>query len=109
MRAAFKRMTEHLNEPDFMTRFHASATLFWIAMIPPSLLWLSESILWVVLMSVWANIAGHWSGFQAVHGERDNDRQMAELKEEIAELKELLLEHVQAWDGPIHGIEFRKE
>ena len=35
----------------------------------PSLLWWKESILWVVLMSVWANISGHFSAWQATRAE----------------------------------------
>jgi hypothetical protein len=48
---------------------HAVLTIVWIALLVPSLLWWSNSIKWVVLMSVWANIAGHFSAWQAARAE----------------------------------------
>jgi hypothetical protein len=52
-----------------MVRFHAVATGVWVALAVPTVLWWSESILWVGLMSVWANVAGHWSAWQASRAE----------------------------------------
>lgn len=40
---------------------HTTLALFWVAMILPTLLWWSQSILWVAFMSLYANIAAHWS------------------------------------------------
>jgi hypothetical protein len=48
----------------FQVHFHKWATLAWIALTIPTLLVWKESILWVALMSVWANIAAHWSAFE---------------------------------------------
>lgn len=88
-----------LSEPRYMVRFHGAMTLIWVGLIVPSLLWWSESILWVILMSVWANIAGHWASFQAASGEHrielDDDvhdavLEIAELRTEIRELCERL-------------------
>jgi hypothetical protein len=36
----------------------------------PSLIWWRESVPWLVIMSVWANVAGHWSSWQASRAER---------------------------------------
>ncbi len=54
-----------------MTRFHAVATLTWVALVIPTIVWWRESILWVALMSVWANVAGHWSAWQASRAEQN--------------------------------------
>lgn len=48
---------------------HAALTVIWIGLLVPSLLWWAHSLLWVVLMSVWANIAGHFSAWQAARAE----------------------------------------
>ena len=53
-------------------RLHASLTLFWLVAIIPSLLWWSHSLPWIVLMSVWANVAGHFSGWQGSRAETSN-------------------------------------
>lgn len=56
------------------TRVHGALTLFWAAMIAPTLLWWSKSVLWVALMSLWANIASHWSAMLAAKAERAAER-----------------------------------
>ena len=54
-------------------RFHAAATIVWGLLIIPTLLWWRESILWVALMSIWANVVGHWSAYQAARAEDNNN------------------------------------
>lgn len=49
----------------FAHRFHAVATLAWMGLAVPSVLLWSHSIPWIVFMSVWANVVGHWSSYQA--------------------------------------------
>lgn len=39
--------------------------IFWAASIVPTLLWLSHSLPWLLIISVWANVAGHWSSGNA--------------------------------------------
>lgn len=53
----------------WLRRFHAAATVAWLLLIVPSLLWWKDSILWVVLMSVWANVASHFSAWQGARAE----------------------------------------
>lgn len=60
-----------LAEPRVLRRVHAVATLVWIALAVPTLLLWRDSVLWVALMSVWANVAGHWSAWQATRVEDD--------------------------------------
>lgn len=57
--------------PSLMRKFHAGAVVVWVLLIPPTLIWWKESILWVAMMSIWANIASHWSAFQAVGAEQE--------------------------------------
>lgn len=54
-------------------RFHATATLTWLALTVPTVLLWRDSVLWVALMSVWANVAGHWSAWQATRAERSEE------------------------------------
>lgn len=64
-----------LLEPEFQAKFHATMTVVWMALAVPSFLWWKESLLWVIAMSLWANVAGHWSGFQAAHAEKRTKQQ----------------------------------
>lgn len=41
----------------------------WAVALIPTLLWWKESILWVAFMSLYANVVGHWSAYQASHAE----------------------------------------
>lgn len=60
-------------KPQTWRHIHATFTLIWITLLVPSVLWWSESIRWVVLMSVWANIAGHFSAWQASRAETNGE------------------------------------
>jgi hypothetical protein len=53
-----------------LVTFNKWATLAWVILIAPTLLWWKESILWVALMSIWANIVGHFSAWIAARSER---------------------------------------
>ena len=44
---------------------HTVLTLVWVALVLPTLLWWRESVFSVALMSLWANIASHWSAREA--------------------------------------------
>jgi hypothetical protein len=54
-------------------KLHATLTVVWVFLIAPTLLWWRDSVLWVALMSLWANIAAHWSAWQGARAERAND------------------------------------
>lgn len=49
--------------------FNFIMTLVWMVLAIPSLIWWSESILWVILISLWANIVGHFSAYIAGRSE----------------------------------------
>ena len=74
-------MTTRLSNPKFLKQVHGYLTLFWIVALFPTVFWFKASILWVALMSVWANIAGHWSAWQAVNAEIQT-KNLAESVEE---------------------------
>ena len=73
MKDFFSKIRNKLHDPVFTTDFHKWATIVWILLLIPSVLFWSEAIMWVVLMSVWANIAGHWSAYQASRAELKQD------------------------------------
>lgn len=52
-----------------LARFNLIFTFVWIALTAPSLLWWKDSILWVILISIWANIVGHFSAYLAARSE----------------------------------------
>jgi hypothetical protein len=57
-------------DPVFMRRVNGWLAVFWIAMIPFSLVmgWL-ESVVYVSALSLWALVSGHWSAWQAARVE----------------------------------------
>lgn len=51
------------------TAFHKWATIAW-ATLGVILSWLlRSSLVWIVFMSLWANVVGHWSAYQASRAE----------------------------------------
>lgn len=53
-----------------LTRLHLALTVTWGLLAIPTLIWWRESILWVAFMSLYANMAAHWSAFQGARAER---------------------------------------
>jgi hypothetical protein len=53
-------------DPVFMRRINGWLAIFWVAMIPISLVmhWVS-SVIYVSALSLWALVSGHWSAWQA--------------------------------------------
>jgi hypothetical protein len=41
-----------------------------VVAIVPTLLWWKDSVLWVALMSLWANIAAHWSAAKGAQAKK---------------------------------------
>lgn len=52
-----------------LRRFHAVATLLWLALVVPTVWWWRESVPWVAAMSVWANVASHFGAWQGARAE----------------------------------------
>jgi hypothetical protein len=57
-------------DPVFMRRVNGWLTIFWIVMIPVSLVtgWIS-SVAFVAALSLWALVSGHWAAWQAARVE----------------------------------------
>ena len=57
-------------DPTFMRRVNGWLTVFWLVMIPVSILthWIS-SVTYVAALSLWALVSGHWSAWQAARVE----------------------------------------
>ena len=66
------------SEPAFMQGLHKWACVFWLAMIVPTLLWLTSSVPYLVALSVYAILVGHWGSWQAVRVETKQDAAMEE-------------------------------
>ena len=73
MKKFFSTVRNLLHDPKFTTDFHKWATIVWIILVIPTIIFWPESILWLALMSVWANVAGHWSSYQASRAELKQD------------------------------------
>jgi hypothetical protein len=63
-------------DPVFMRRVNGWFTIFWIVMIPVSLItgWIN-SITYVAALSLWALVSGHWSAWQAARVEVNQDKE----------------------------------
>jgi hypothetical protein len=68
-------------DPVFMRRVNGWLTVFWVIMIPVSLItgWIS-SVTYVAALSLWALVSGHWSAWQAARVEvrQEQEAQIAE-------------------------------
>ena len=73
-------------DPVFMRRVNGYLTLFWLVMIPISLItgWIS-SVTYVAALSLWALVSGHWSAWQAARVEvrQEEDANVSEVKDLI--------------------------
>jgi hypothetical protein len=73
-------------DPVFMRRVNGWLTVFWIAMIPVSLIthWVS-SVVYVSALSLWALVSGHWSAWQAARVEVNQQEEAARRdREDVA-------------------------
>ncbi|HHK9928619.1 TPA: hypothetical protein ACQZKH_000701 [Klebsiella pneumoniae] len=56
--------------PVFIKRCHLIAAVMWVGLAIPSLIWWKDSVLWVILISIYANIVGHLSGYSAARADQ---------------------------------------
>src|SRR5262245_27482808 len=63
-------------DPVFMRRVNGWLTVFWILMIPVSILmgWI-QSVAYISALSLWALVSGHWSAWQAARVEGEQQRE----------------------------------
>lgn len=91
VRKAYDWMMSHIGDPVFMRAFNGWATVFWVAMIVPSLIfgWIN-AVVYVSALSLWALVSGHWAAWQAarvevkqVEQEKAEDARVEKMVEEI--------------------------
>jgi hypothetical protein len=73
-------------DPVFMRRVNGWLTVFWILMIPVSIVthWIS-SVAYVATLSLWALVSGHWSAWQAARVEvKQQEEEEKRAKEDLA-------------------------
>ena len=56
--------------PALIKRCHLVAAVMWVILAIPSLIWWKDSVLWVILISIYANIVGHLSGYSAARADQ---------------------------------------
>ncbi|MHA2984301.1 hypothetical protein ACXRUS_06320 [Klebsiella pneumoniae] len=56
--------------PVFIKRCHLVAAVMLVGLAIPSLIWWKDSVLWVILISIYANIVGHLSGYSAARADQ---------------------------------------
>lgn len=56
--------------PVFIKRCHLVPAVMWVGLAIPSLIWWKDSVLWVILISIYANIVGHLSGYSAARADQ---------------------------------------
>ncbi len=61
--------------PVFIKRCHLVAAVMWVGLAIPSLIWWKDSVLWVILISIYANIVGHLSGYSAARADQAAGRE----------------------------------
>lgn len=55
----------------FMEKFHLGMIVVWLLLAIPSILWWKTSVLWVIILSLYANIVGHLSGYSGARAEKE--------------------------------------
>ena len=85
MRSLYDRMTDWEFSPHAMRRMHFWAAVLFAVLIVPSVTWWKDSVPYLVAISVWANLAGHLSSWQAA---RVEERQEATQEDQAALLDE---------------------
>jgi hypothetical protein len=70
-------------DPLFMRRLNGWLTIFWILMIPFSIItgWIN-SVTYVAALSLWALVSGHWSAWQAARVEVEQLKEAEKREEE---------------------------
>lgn len=85
-------------DPVFMRRINGWLTMFWVVMIPVSLVtgWV-QSVTYVSALSLWALVSGHWSAWQAARVEVEQQREQRKHEEEDvpADVVDALVKHTE--------------
>ena len=83
-------------DPVFMRRVNGWLTVFWLAMIPVSILthWIS-SVTYVAALSLWALVSGHWSAWQAARVEVNQQQEEEKRKDVPQEVVERIVDETE--------------
>jgi hypothetical protein len=75
-------------DPVFMRKVNGWLTMFWLAMIPVSLVtgWV-KSVVYVSALSLWALVSGHWSAWQAARVEVAQKKELERQEVEPVEAR----------------------
>ena len=68
-----KRFWGFIMDPVIQRKVHGFLLLFWILMIPPTILLWKSSVEYLVFISVYAVIASHWVGYGEARAEVKQD------------------------------------
>jgi hypothetical protein len=70
-------------DPVFMRRVNGWLAIFWVVMIPVSILthWVN-SVVYVSALSLWALVSGHWSAWQAARVEVKQQEDANRMREQ---------------------------
>ena len=52
-----------------LQKVHLTAAVIWVLLGIPTVVWWKQSVLWVAIMSLWANVVGHISAYDAARAE----------------------------------------
>lgn len=89
-------------DPVFMRRVNGWLTIFWIAMIPVSIVthWI-DSVSYVAALSLWALVSGHWSAWQAarVEVEQTKEAKQREKEDVPGEIVERIVQETELQPG----------
>ena len=91
MRKTYDWMMSKIGDPVFMRAFNGWATVFWVFMIIPSLVfgWIN-AVVYVSALSLWALVSGHWAAWQAarveVKQQEQEEKEDEKLEKEVDEI-----------------------
>ena len=74
-------------DPKLMRAINGWLTIFWLIMIPVSIItdWIS-SVTYVAALSLWALVSGHWSAWQAARVEvKQDEADQSEVAEQVVD------------------------
>ena len=92
------KLTEKLASPEFLRKLNGWLTIFWLGNFPPVIFLYFTStseefqkfcLLYLALVSIWANVAGHVSAWQAARIEcvQAEDADVQEVLDAVHDLK----------------------
>ncbi|MGO4745624.1 hypothetical protein [Serratia quinivorans] len=70
--------------PSLIKKSHLFMSLLWVILAIPSVIWWKDSVLWVIIISIYANIVGHLSGYTAARADEAAEETEATEKKEAA-------------------------